>query len=299
MTTDPRSRRIAAAAVLALAAGTAACSPAHEEGLQVWVSFAPLEYLVERVGGPEVQVDNLTPPGADPHSQELSPARVADLAAADLVVYVSGLQPSTDEAIEQAEPAVVVDTLDAATAAISGEPNPPDPSRDPHFWLDPIRFGEAAQQIADALATIAPEHADDYRDRAGALLTDLDQLDAEYAEALSGCAGATLVTSHEAFGYLAARYGLRQEGITGIDPEVEPSPARLRDLAAIIEEAGVSTIYFETAADPAVAETLAADLGLRTDVLDPMERPSDPDYLTVMQSNLTALQDGLVCDQPR
>lgn len=265
----------------------------------MWVSFAPLEYLVERVGGPEVQVDNLTPPGADPHSQELSPARVADLAAADLVVYVSGLQPSTDEAIAQAEPAVVVDTLDAATAAISGEPNPPDPSRDPHFWLDPIRFGEAAQQITDALATIDPEHADDYRARAGTLLTDLDQLDADYAEALSGCVGATLVTSHEAFGYLAARYGLRQEGITGIDPEVEPSPARLRDLAAIIEEAGVSTIYFETAADPAVAETLAADLGLRTDVLDPMERPSDPDYLTVMQSNLTALQDGLVCDQPR
>src|SRR5690606_9056940 len=105
--------------VLALVAGTAACRPAHEEGLEVWVSFAPLEYLVERVAGSEVRVENLTPPGADPHSQELSPARVADLAAADLVVYVSGLQPSTDEAIEQAEPAVVVDTLDAATVALT------------------------------------------------------------------------------------------------------------------------------------------------------------------------------------
>lgn len=131
------------------------------------------------------------------------------------------------------------------------------------------------------------------------LLADLDELDTDYRESLAGCDGATLVTSHEAFGYLAARYGLRQEGITGIDPEVEPSPARLRDLAAIIEETGVRTIFFETAADPAVAEALAGDLGLRTDVLDPMERPSDPDYLTVMRTNLDALATGLVCDQPR
>ncbi|GAB2624866.1 metal ABC transporter substrate-binding protein [Pseudactinotalea suaedae] len=295
MITEPR-RRIAAVAVLgALALGTAACGAPESEELQVWASFAPLEYVVRRVAGPEAEVGNLTPPGADPHSQELSPARVADLAAADLVVYVSGLQPSTDAAIEQAAPAVVVDTLEAATAAVPGAAAGPDPAGDPHFWLDPVRLGLAAQQVADALAELDPDHAADYAQRAAALVSDLEQLDIDYQAALSSCAGATLVTSHEAFGYLAARYHLRQEGITGIDPEVEPSPARLREVATIVETTGVRTIYLETAADPAVVEVLAEDLGVATDVLDPMERPSDPDYLTVMRTNLDALERGLVC----
>ena len=296
MTTESRSRWVATAAVLAVVAGTAACSPAQSQALQVWVSFAPLEYVTERVAGPDVQVDNLTPPGADPHSQELSPGRVADLAAADLVVYVSGLQPATDEAIEQAQPQHVVDTLDAATAELPDAAEPPDPTRDPHFWLDPVRLGIAAQRVADALADIDPDHAADYDRRADELVADLGGLDTEFQAVLAPCAGATLVTSHEAFGYLAARYGLRQEGIAGIDPEVEPSPARLRQVAAIVEETGVRTIYFETAADPAVAASLAEDLGVATDVLDPMERPSDPDYLVVMRLNLEALERGLVCD---
>lgn len=283
------------AVLAAVAASTAACAPPQDDTLQVWVSFAPLEYIAERVAGPDAEVDNLTSPGADPHSQELSPARVADLGAADLVVYVSGLQPSTDEAIAQTQPAAVVDTLEAATAEVPGNAEAPDPSRDPHFWLDPIRLGLAAQQVADALAEIDPDHAADYQERASALVTDLDQLDADFQTTLGPCAGATLVTSHEAFGYLAARYGLRQEGISGIDPEVEPSPARLREVATIVEQTGVRTIYFETAANPAVAESLADDLGVATDVLDPMERPSDPDYLTVMRSNLAALERGLVC----
>ncbi|WP_420113670.1 metal ABC transporter substrate-binding protein [Pseudactinotalea sp.] len=300
MTTEPLNRPgarwcAAAAAVLAISASTAACTSPDTDELQVWVSFAPLEYITERVAGPEVHVDNLTAPGADPHSQELSPARVAELGAADLVVYVSGLQPSTDEAIDQTEPAHVVDTLDAAIADVPGAAEPPDPSRDPHFWLDPIRLGLATQQVADALAEIDPDGAAEYQQRAGILIADLEQLDGDFDTALAPCAGATLVTSHEAFGYLAARYDLRQEGISGIDPEVEPSPARLRDVAAIVEETGVRTIYFETAANPAVAEALAADLGVETDVLDPMERPSDPDYLTVMRTNLAALERGLVC----
>lgn len=297
-TSTDRRRWLGAAALTALAVGAAACSPAATDelhGLDVYVSFAPLAYLVERLAGDGVEVTNLTAAGADPHHVELSPARIAELRAADLVVVVSGLQPAVDEALDAVEPAHVVDTLEVATAELPEAGAPPEPARDPHFWLDPVRFGLAAAMVADALIQADPDGAAGYRARAAELVTDLDELDVEIRTALEPCAGDTLVTAHEAFGYLAARYDLRQEGITGVDPEVEPSPARLRDVGAIVERTGVRTLFFETAADPGVAEQLAAGLGVGTAVLDPLERSSDPDYLSVMRTNLDALTAGLVC----
>lgn len=264
----------------------------------MYASIAPLAYLAERVAGLHAEVVTLTPAGADPHGAELSPGTVARLAEADLLVYASGLQPALDQALEAAAPDGVVDTLEAATAPAAGELDGPDPARDPHFWLDPVRFGLAAHQVADGLAAIDPQHASEFAANAEALVADLEDLDAEYRTALAGCAGATLVTSHEAFGYLAARYGLVQQGITGIDPEVEPSPARIREVAEIVQETDVRTIFFETSADPAVAERLAEDLGIATAVLDPMERsPSDLDYLAVMRTNLDSLTAGLTCQR--
>jgi len=125
----------------------------------------------------------------------------------------------------------------------------------------------------------------------------LDALDTRYAEQLTSCQGATLVTSHEAFGYLADRYGLVQVGITGIDPEVDPSPKRLREVRQIVEDAGVTTLFFEILVSPKVTQTLADDLGVATAVLDPIEGHVDVerDYLQIMDANLDALTAGLNC----
>ena len=82
-------------------------------------------------------------------------------------------------------------------------------------------------------------------------------LDAEYETGLASCESRTIVTTHEAFSYLAERYDLEQVGISGVDPEGEPSPARLAEVGKVVQEEGVSTIFFETLASPKVAETLA------------------------------------------
>ncbi len=192
----------------------------------------------------------------------------------------------------------VIDTAEVAEADIgsgreSGEW--PDPDLDPHFWLDPLRLAWAGHQVADALAELDPDQAAYYRERAEALDDELVELDHEYDEALTSCAGDTVVTSHEAFGYLAARYNLNQVGISGVDPEIEPSPARLREVTSVVEDTDVRTIFFEVNTSKRVAERLADELGVETDVLDPMERPADADYMTVMRNNLDALARGLVC----
>ncbi len=280
--------RTLAATVLAAAAAACAPAAAEEDRPEVVVAFYPLEFVARRIGGAAAEVTNLTPPGGEPHDLELSPHAVAQVAEADVVLYVAGLQAATDDAVAAGSPAHAVDTADAAGLA-------PD-AADPHFWLDPTLLARVADAAADALASADPDEADGYRSRATELVADLDALDAELAAGLDACRGATLVTSHQAFGYLADRYGLHQVGITGVDPEVEPSPARLREVGEVVRSSGVRTLYFGALTSPAVTETLAADLGVGTAVLDPLEgHAGDRDYLYVMRDNLAALTTGLTC----
>lgn len=297
-TRQPRTR--AAAALLAALALTATACTSADSGadgtVDVVASFYPLQYVTQQVGGEHVTVASLVPAGGDPHDIELSPAKVREIGAADLVVYLSGLQPAADEAVATRDGDRVVDAAVGA-GLTDGDAG----SRDPHFWLDPTLLAAVGTQVADALAAADPEHADDYAARAERLADELGALDAELAEGLAACAGATLVTSHEAFGYLADRYGLEQVGITGIDPEVEPSPARLRDVREVVASAGVRTLFLERAAVSELVTVLADELGVAAAVLDPLEtRPAEesgtaPDYPAVMRTNLAALQSGLTC----
>ncbi len=170
---------------------------------------------------------------------------------------------------------------------------------DPHFWLDPTRLAAVGDALADRLAEIDPDGADAFRDNAAALRSDLEALDAQMQEGLADCAVPTLVTGHDAFGYLADRYGLEVVGISGLSPSAEPSAEQLAEIARLVEERGVTTVYSETLVDPAVAETVAGEAGVRTAVLDPLEGLTDEsageDYLEVMQANLATLQEGQGC----
>lgn len=299
----PRTRSLTAtAAALLTLTATAACSPAaQDDGVDVLASFYPLQFVAERVGGDHVDVTNLTPPAADPHSVELSPARVRELGQADLVVYLSGMQPATDEAVAARPPARLLDTaeaagLEAGPDGAGAEPSVSD-AVDPHFWQDPTRLADVAQDVATQLAEADPAHAADYAANADALVDELTALDEEYRQTLAPCAGATLVVSHEAFGYLAERYDLVQVGISGIDPEAEPSPARLRAVRSVVEAGDVRTVFFEVITSPKVAKALAEDLGIDSAKLDPVEGQADPDadYLDLMRENLAALEAGLAC----
>ncbi|UFU02668.1 metal ABC transporter substrate-binding protein [Ruania suaedae] len=282
---------VAGLAVLPLALTACSTEPEAQDGVSVMTAFYPLQFVAERVGGAEVPVESLTPPGADPHSLELAPSQVVELGEADVVVYTPGLQAAVDDAIATQPPQRVIDTWEATGVEADLR------SEDPHFWLDPTLLAPVADAVAAELGEADPDRAQEYTERAEELTAELETLDAAYADGLSGCEGAMLITSHEAFGYLADRYGLRQEGISGIDPEVEASPARMREVAALVEDAGVTTLYFETITAPDVTLALAEEAGVEAAVLDPLESaPAEGDYLTTMQENLEALESGLVCD---
>ena len=300
-----RGLALVGATVLALTGCASAVPPSGSGKLSVEVAFYPFQFVAERVGGDAVEVANLTAPGTEPHDLELTPRQVAGLATADLVIYQSGFQPAVDAAIEQAQPTRVVDTasfLTMLTASADGEeqPNSTDAgSTDPHTWLDPTNLVRVAEHVRDSLSQARPAGAEAFAANTRALVADLTQLDHAITADLTGCAITPFITSHAAFGYFAARYGLTQVSIRGLEPDVEPSASRIAQVQQIARDNRVTTIFFETLVSPVVAESIASDLGLKTDVLDPLEGITadsrGADYLEVMRSNANSLKVANQC----
>jgi zinc transport system substrate-binding protein len=267
--------------------------------LDVVASFYPLQFVVERVGGDAVAVSNLTPAGAEPHDVELTPKDVASVQDADLVVYLSGFSPAVDDAVADVGGDRALDVAAAAQLEeLTGEDRDHE-GLDPHFWLDPTRLADVADVVAQRLGALDPASESEFLQRAAAVRGELEALDAGFEAGLATCESRDLVTSHAAFGYLAERYGLAQIGITGLSPHGEPSPATLAKVADFVQEHGVTTIYYETLVDPSIAETIAAETGSSTAVLDPIEGltadSAGTDYLEVMRANLESLRAGLAC----
>jgi zinc transport system substrate-binding protein len=286
------------------ASGTAA--PAGDP-LSVVAAFYPLEWAAEQVGGDLVDVTSLTAPGAEPHDLELTPRQVATVSDADLVLYIAEFQPAVDDAVAQnagnaVDVAADLEHLAAEEHAHEeGEEHAhegEEATYDPHVWLDPTNMAAIVTLVGERLGAADPANAATFASNAAAAAAELDTLDAEWKAGTTTCESRDLVVSHEAFGYLAARYGFEQVGISGLSPDSEPSPARIAEVADFVRQNGVSTIYFETLVDPKVAETVAAETGATTAVLDPLEglaEGSSEDYLSIMRTNLETVKAGQGC----
>lgn len=321
----------AAVAVLLLLSGCgsgssqAGQSTRADGGLQIVTAFYPFQFLAEQIGGPNATVISLTAPGAEPHDLELTPRQVASISSADLVIMEKSFQPAVDEAVAQNGGDNIFDTTTVVPlvshgagtedehaagedehaagedehAEGDGHDHVEETGPDPHVWLDPTSMATIATSIAERLADADPSHAAEYRSRADALVASLTELDRAFSTGLQDCARREFVTTHAAFGYLAARYNLVQISVSGLSPDAEPSPARIAAVQDAARDHGVTTVFYETLVSPAVAESMAADLKLRTDVLDPIEGLTDAsrgtDYLAVMTSNLTALREANGC----
>ena len=284
----------------------------------VAVSSYPLAFIAETVGGDKVQIVDLSSSGGHAHDMELSPAQVNQLSSASIALYLSqGFQPAVETAIQRTG----VTSLDGFSAI----PEDDIISGDPHVWLDPLAVASIGDELAATLADLDPANAEYFEANASDLDATMSEIDGEYSTALAACGGQTLLTTHEAFGYLAKRYDLEQVGILGIDPDAEPSPARLVEISKLIEDRGVTALFVEPAgaahdhdheaedeghdhdeadhdheADATTApgsDKLASALGISQETLDTLETQVDPtkNLVDVFRSNLVSLQHGLSC----
>ncbi|HEX9124513.1 MAG TPA: metal ABC transporter substrate-binding protein [Actinomycetota bacterium] len=264
--------------------------------MKVVAAFHPLAWVAQRVGGDRVDVEDLTPPGTEAHDTTLTAAQRADLTTAPLVLYLGdlGFQPDVERAVADAQGQVIAVSKGLQLLASTEG----DLAADPHVWLDPVLMEQIVRRAADGLASADPQHEAGYRDREDATLSALGSLDAAYRKELSSCAFTTFVTTHEAFGYLAARYGLRQLGIEGLTPESEPSATRIQAASQAIEQGLAAPAVFYEATDEGrrVGQSVASDVGVPALPLGTLESaPTSGDYLSVMRANLSSLEEGLRC----
>ncbi|GGS48456.1 metal ABC transporter substrate-binding protein [Streptomyces violaceus] len=317
-----RRRLIPAAAAASLGLGSlTACSSdsaatGNTEKFDVVASFYPMAFLAEQIGGDHANVTSLTEPGQEPHDLEISTQQRAQLEEADAALFLKGLQPAVDEAVSQTGIKTKIDAAGLTTledhgstehehagegeeghAEEKGHAEEEEHARDPHIWLDPVKYAEVAEGVGKAFEKADPDHAADYKKNTAALVKKLNGLDGEFENGLKDTKTKVFFTNHAAFGYLAERYGLTQEAISGLDPESEPSGARVKELQQEAKADGVTTVFYETLVSDKTAKTLAKDAKLKTDVLDPLEGITDKsrgdDYFQVMEANLKALQAAL------
>ena len=292
--------------------------------LTIATSFYPLSEIVEKVTtGLNVDIVSLTPPGVGAHDHELTASQLDDLTAVDAVFYLGGgLQPSVEKAVAQLNNTITVidlmdhtQTIDAVKEKEDGHDHGKDETKskeeghddhahgdtDPHVWLDPANMVSMTQAVVTALTTLSPDSTTTLVTNAATYIEELEQLGTAMDTAFASCASRALVTSHDAFGYFAARAKLDTVPIAGVNPENEPSAKELEAIAKVARDAKATTVFFEAQLPEGLAKTVATAIGAEVDVVDPIETISSADlnagknYISIQTQNIENVAQGLRC----
>jgi zinc/manganese transport system substrate-binding protein len=281
---------------------------AAEHKLHVVTSFLPMYCFTANVAGKLADVDNLLPPGAEPHDFQFSPREMKYLEQADVVVINGlGIENWLDHVLsgqEHPKTAIVASkesqnelitqmpSLDlkhpGETVLVSGAPNP-------HLWLDPQLAKAEVMTILRALQKADPDHAPGYASNANKYLARLDKLDADLRAGLAPLKGKPIITFHDAFPYFARRYGLNIVALIEEVPDVQPSPRYLSALRQVIEREHVQVIFSDKQFSPKLAEQIGRDYHVAVAPLDTLETGDfKPDsYENGMRANLQTLEKSL------
>lgn len=289
-------------AVLVFGAGRVGNHSAAADKLPVTASFYPLYFFAHEIGGDHTEVSTVVPAGVEPHDYEPTPRDIVRIGQSRLVILNGvGIEPWSLHLQSMINPERTV-IIEAAEGRATYEMEEDGKEiADPHLWLSPVLAGRITDAILRGFVIADPAHRAEYEANAAVLKMRLTDLDREYREGLAFCKRRDFITSHAAFGYLAAEYDLNQVSLAGISPEEEPSPAALASIARFARERNIKYIFFESLVSPKLSETIAHEVGAATLVLDPVEGLAAEDagrggnYFTKMRENLAHLQRALQC----
>lgn len=296
-------------------------SEVSQSKISVVATFYPLADFARNVGGEYANVISVVPAGVEPHDYEPTPQDIMKAYTADIFL-INGA--GFDTWAEKIKPELVsrgvsVMQMSDLVTLLPGTHEEHDEEEsaheeemheeheegqfDPHFWLDPILVQQQVESIIRVLSERDPAHKVEYETQGNEFRVKLQALDALYRSSLANCRLDTAVTSHNAFAYLAERYGFLTLAVSGLSPEAEASPRHLAEIATAVKAKGINHIFFETLVSPKVAETLAQEVGAETLVFNPIEglteeeRLAGVDYLAIMNTNLHNLTIALQCQK--
>lgn len=264
--------------------------------IKVMTSFYTMYDFAQKIGGENVEITNMVPAGTEPHDWEPSAIDIRNMEDADVFIYNgAGMEHWAEDILKSLDNSELI-TVEASEGV---ELIKEEKENDPHVWLDPENAKIEMEHIKDAFIEADKDNADDYNENYETYSKQLDELDAEFKETLSQTTNKDIIVAHEAFGYLCKAYGLNQIAIEGLMPDSEPDPARMEEIIQLAKKKKINTIFFEELVSPKVANTIAKEIGAKTEVLNPLEGLSEEqmdageDYFSVMRTNLQQIKNAL------
>jgi zinc transport system substrate-binding protein len=291
----------AAAAGLLLLAG--ACGQAPSGGKRVAVSIFPVYDVARRIAGDRIAVDLMLPPGMFDHEFEPRPKDYAHIADARLVVLVGlGLDHwgrklaagAGDATIVELAPSLDPLTIPPGVVTLRGAHEEEPGSKDPHFWLDPIRMEEACVLLAREFTRLDPEGARGFRTRAAYVKYSIARLHTELDRRTRRFSWRSIVTFHGSWQYFADRYGLTIAAVVEASPGREPTPAYVRDVLVAARTAGARALFSEPQLNRRAAEVIAQEAGLPLFELDALGgTPGRDSYEALLRYDADVLEEAL------
>jgi len=266
------------------------------ENLQVYTTIYPLYYFTHKIGGDKVNVIPIIPAGADPHNFEPSAKITSNIMKSDVFIYNGlGIEPWVKNMIENFEenPPLQMNSSNFVDKIKKGN------QFDPHIWLDLENALTIATEVKNILIKADKKNENIYTNNFNLLKLKLRSLNNKYKTQLKNLKSNKLVTAHAAFAYLSKRYGLEQIPIAGIDSHEEPSAAHMVKLVKFIKANNIKTIFVEPMTSKKLANIISVEAKITTESLNPLgtltltEQKAGKDYLSIMESNLTAMVRGL------
>ncbi|MEK9155123.1 MAG: zinc ABC transporter substrate-binding protein [Patescibacteria group bacterium] len=264
-----------------------------DDTISIVATIYPMAYFADGLL-PDASITTIIEPGVEPHDFSPTLDDVKTMLDADILLIVGGVETPVDAWAMD----VWNDRAEAGKSVIVASAF--SSHSDPHVWLDPVYSQETVRQIGRTLTVLFPDDREAIEAGVHAKVAVLAGLDAEYQAGLASCEIREIVSAHDAFGYLARRYDFTVHSIAGISPEDEPSASALADLADLIRERKITTVFFEELLSDDLARTLADETGAKIDVLDPIESltseyKSQIGYAGIMKENLQKLRSAMVC----
>ncbi|MDD2886236.1 MAG: metal ABC transporter substrate-binding protein [Aliarcobacter sp.] len=284
--------------------------------IKVTTSIYPLYSIAKEIGGDKIKLDNLIPFGVEAHGFDPSPADMAKLSKSDLFI-TSGdnMEPWKDKIVKSLhiENKVFDMSEHVKLREISEDAQHEEDKHDhhgdehnhsnidPHYWVSLNNYILMTQAITNLFIEKDSANKDFYTQNANNYLEKINTLKAKYDLSMATCTNKKILVNHDAFGYFADDYGVKQYSVSGMSPEDKPSAKQISELINLVKNEKINTVFFEEFASPKVAKTIAKEANVKTDALRPAENITKDEnkkgygYLQIMEDNLEKLKSAMGC----
>ncbi len=261
--------------------------------------------IAKHIGGREIDVSMLIPPGREVHSFEPTPRDMVRLQKASLILFNgAGLEPWTqkfDFGVRGVDVSKYV-VLQKFHEKHAHHHHSMHTDYDPHYWLDVDNMKRAAQLIARKFSELLPKKKALFQKRLHSYEKMLQRLDRAYKNSLKECKKEEIFVNHNAYAYLAKRYGFHVHSLLGLSPDAKPDPKSVEEILKEIKTEDIKVIFHESFENSAVLESIAKDAGIEVQTLQPLanitadEAKKGLGYKEIMLQNLAKIAKALECN---